>query len=117
MLPRRVGIAGDGRDPDVSLCAVDVPGAGKLASDIPKRLWTDACLRLSRRRSGTTSTGAGTSPGRSDGKYLTSIDGRSTPTLDNLFPAEEFNDNMWVRPRVARLGQDYPESPSQYAYW
>jgi hypothetical protein len=51
---------------------------------------------------------------KSDGAYLTSIDGRSTPTLDNLFPAAEFNNNMWVT--QGRLGWDktIQDSPSQY---
>ena len=52
---------------------------------------------------------------KTDGKYLTSIDGRSTPTLDNLFPAEEFNNNMWVTQGRIGWDQTVQQSPAQYA--
>ena len=52
---------------------------------------------------------------KSDGQYLTSIDARSTPTLDDLFPAEVFND--YIRVQQARAGWEaiVQDSPSQYA--
>jgi hypothetical protein len=52
---------------------------------------------------------------KSDGAYLTSIDGRSTPTLDNLFPAEEFNNYILVKQGRIGWEQILEDSPAQYA--
>jgi hypothetical protein len=52
---------------------------------------------------------------KTDGRYLVSIDGRSTPTLDDLYSAEEFNDYIAVA--EGRIGWEklVQDSPAQYA--
>lgn len=52
---------------------------------------------------------------KSDGQYLTSIDARSTPTLDGLFPTEVFVD--YLTALEGRLDREakVQRSPAQYA--